>query len=183
MRYFTNHCWCNASHWDNNVYDCRYIVSFDPIIHTKTLGYDDNVKDPDFDLLLDKRTFFDVEDYERMVEIHKGSKYEHIILDKKFFNRKTPVLKPHVQEWLNENVLPRPKCNGNTNGWCMGNDSYNYKNSGFSVFFHRKRDAMNFIKHFSVFGKPTCYFDYFKDKRSEMNPDQIKKIIELNTTE
>lgn len=60
-------------------------------------------------------------------------------------------LKPEVFKWLEENVKNQNKLKG----WCCGNDEYNQGYGDFSLFFYRRKDAINFIKTWSIYKKPT----------------------------
>ena len=62
-------------------------------------------------------------------------------------------LKPEVLSWLEENVKDEDKI---TKGWCCGDKEYNSRlGEYFSLFFYRRKDALNFIKTWSVHKKPT----------------------------
>lgn len=60
MHYLQNHCWCSKSHWDEQMYDCRHIVSFN--------SYENKYKD-DWEALVDPdaEKFFNKEEFDRMV--------------------------------------------------------------------------------------------------------------------
>jgi hypothetical protein len=91
-----------------------------------------------------------------------------------------PCLKQEVIDWLNENVAddPKPYDDQVANGWCMGNDSYRGKGSlmDVSLFFYRRRDALAFVKRWSVHKKCTTYFDYFKEIRKELIDGKLVRI-------
>ncbi len=91
---------------------------------------------------------------------------------------KVPSLKPHVIDWLNENVKDRddPEC---PKGWAIGNTEYRATNAfDMTIFFHRHRDALAFIKQFSKWGKPEFYHNYFKDIRKRLN-EETNKLEEI----
>lgn len=90
-------------------------------------------KSVDFDNLIDKISLFPDDKYN--------------------FWKTYRQLKPEVFDWLEENVKNQSK---KLKGWCCGNKEYNsHSSEGFSLFFYRRRDALNFIKTWSVHKKPT----------------------------
>ena len=165
MRYFTNYCWCSDNIWGDGIYDCRYILTIEKGV------------DPEFDELLEDAKFFSQEDYDMFADMYKDNKeYRDLIVSKEMAMRNTYRLNRTPMEWLNNNVKNRV---GETypQGWAIGSDAYNrssYAQGAFDIFFHRKRDLMNFIKEFSKYKKPTFYFDYFNDTRKELNLDTLK---------
>ena len=147
MDYLQNHIYCTDSNWGGH-YDCRHLVSFNSFEEDK-------------------------QDWESIID----EKAESITIT--FMSREmdAPVinLKPHVLKWLEENVEDRkndPDCN---KGWCIGSTKYRSRDcSSLSIFFHRKRDAMKFIKTFSSFKKPIHYCQYFTDVRKKLNTETMK---------
>lgn len=91
---------------------------------------------------------YDTEDFNNLIE--KKSLYP----DDEFNSwRCYYELKPEVIKWLEENVKDE---NAKLKGWCCGNKEYNsLMGEYFSVFFYRRRDALNFIKTWSIHKKPT----------------------------
>jgi hypothetical protein len=87
-----------------------------------------------------------------------------------------PALRPHVVEWLETNVKDRKGDKDCNKGWCVGSGDYNSKGYvyDFTIFFHRKADAMAFIKEFSKYKKPTDYWDYFNCDRKVLNLETLK---------
>ncbi len=164
MRYFTNHCWCSDSNW-GGTFDCRYILTIEQDV------------DPDFGELLTATKFFSQQEFDMLSEMYKDTpEYRHLIVSKEMAMRNTFRLSPNVLQWLSDNVLPRKGFDINE-GWAIGTDEYNrtsYPQGAFDIFFHRKRDLMNFIKEFSKYKKPTVYFDYFNDTRKELNLKTLK---------
>lgn len=95
------------------------------------------------------KTYYDppMEDWIRLLYKHEGVR----------------KLKPEVFEWLSNNI-PDDK-------WAVGTDAYNRLNElNFYIFFQSSRDALKFIKHWSVFKKPLHYLNYFTDNRREFDP-------------
>lgn len=156
MDYLQNHIWCSSSHWDGKHYDCRHLVSVG--------SYKED--DPD------------KEDFNKMVY------YDEVFLNKEMtyegktiqieYPIKIPTFENYVFEWLDSNVKDR----GDTDspkGWCIGDDDYRYSDkSSITVFFHRKTDAMNFIKTFSKYKKPVNYCQYFTDVRKTLDLTTLK---------
>jgi len=165
MRYFTNHCWCSDSIWGEGIYDCRYILTIEEDV------------DSEFDTLVEQATFFSQEDFDMFDNMYKDTpEYKHLVVSKDIAMRNTFRLNDNVTKWLNDNVLDRKGFDINK-GWTVGTDEYNrnsYAAGTVDIFFHRRRDLMNFIKEFSKYKKPTNYFDYFKDKRKELNLETLR---------
>lgn len=149
MTYYSNHCWCRMSHWDNESYDCRHIVSIQEIPIGRE--YHDGPTD-DWKALVTEREM-------------KPSNKE----DCNFFDNTTVDLNPPVLNWLKENVQDR-KNQDNNKGWCIGNEKYRSRTPlSLNIFFHRRRDAMKFIKEWSIYKKPVEYFSYFTETRKKLN--------------
>lgn len=148
MNVSINHCWCTDSNW-GGLYACRVTVSLYRVPEGKTY-YDPPC--PDWAL----------------VEEHP---YQSTA---KTFNRETLRLRADVAEWLAANVKDRKApsdVEGGPKGWAVGSDEYN-STSGihFTFFFHRRSDAMAFIKRWSVHKRPVNYLNYFTDRRFKLNP-------------
>lgn len=161
MDYLQNHCWCSSSHWDGKNYDCCHIVSL--------CSFGEGYKE-DWESLVDEAAeqFFDNREYQafaKYVEIYEGveAKPEH-------FMKTVPNLRPEILKWLEENVADR-SVKDSPKGWCVGSAQYraNDARSSFSVFFHRRKDAMAFIRKFSKWKKPINYCQYFTDVRKKLN--------------
>lgn len=124
----------------------------------------------DWENLTEKHIGLDKEEYERRRKFDSFKDYS----DEELKNISTVSyrkLKPEVLAWLEANVKDR-RDSEQPKGWCVGNDDYHmrgrYENS-INVFFERRLDALAFIKEFSVYKKPTTYFDYFKEIKKELN--------------
>lgn len=174
MDLLKNHSFCNKPFLEIfdefgkiEPYRSSYMVSIEmfpdyPTKHSlRTTGIHE-----DFENLIDYDVFFFNEKrYQRLI-----SKFGEEKAKKLAENNLTNRLKPHVIEWLEKNVKNRTdKCH--TQGFCFGNDDYNSESIEFNIFFHRKNDALNFIKTFSIHKKPSFIFDYFDEKRMALKPD------------
>lgn len=176
MHVHINHCFCTAPNCGGEPYWSRYMV-----VIRKTLSYDPKAKiEEDWKNLLDKVPFLDEERY----QWNKDSPFFNHLTDKELRDLSmghTQRLKPEVFSWIEKNVEDT-KENGRKgeNGFCVGTDSYNHRSySDFTIWFYRRSDAMKFIKTWSVYKKPTTYFDYFKEIRKEIDFKTMKlKIVE-----
>lgn len=167
MHYLQNHIWCSSCNWDEEHYDCRHLVSID------NFGDD---KD-DWSIIIDDEaeSTFDHKGKKRFLDSlsRSGTPYDKNMDN--IFKQFAPNLKPHVLKWLNDNVKDRDKKHGITKGWCIGSANYRQLDcNGFSVFFHRKNDALAFIRKFSMYKKPTIYCQYFSDVRKKLNLETMK---------
>ena len=175
MDYYSNHCACRNSHWNDDVYYCRHIVTIERYLEDDDIWDDKPTKDW-------KNTVVDIDEYidEKAMKEYMKKRPK---LDEKaarlLFLRETRRLRPKVVNWLNENVkpIPRPKKDELPHGWCMGNDSFNSnENLSFRIFFYRKSDAIKFIEHWSEYKKPTGYFNYFKNIKKELDMETGRLI-------
>jgi hypothetical protein len=123
---------------------------------------------------------------EEMYERNKAS-FEKLIPDKQIPDddlksmsmRDVPCLNQDVIDWLNENVSDSTdkQMAHQPQGWAMGDTDYRKNDgSGFNLFFLRRRDAMNFIKEWSVHKQPTHYLNYFDDDRRELIDGRLTKV-------
>ena len=167
MDYFKNHCWCNSSHWDSKPFACQIIVT----LYSYKKGYKE-----DWGNLTVEDSYYD-EDYandwaDRTIRLwaeHGREKTPEEVEEYKqrVGNRTIRSLKPEVIEWLTENVPDVV----DGKGWCVGDKYYSAddSSSSYTVFFQRRRDAMAFIKRWSVHKKPINYCQYFTDVRKKLN--------------
>lgn len=168
MNYLQNHIWCSESNWDNSHYDCRHLVS----LSSYEKGYAE-----DWGRLIDEKadTYLDRDNDVFIKALRKlGASDEEI---DECCTRYSKNLKPYVLQWLHENVSDRKgeECN---KGWAIGSIRYRSNEvSSFTIFFHRKSDAMRFIKTFSVHRKPIYYCQYFTDIRKKLNLETMKYEI------
>jgi hypothetical protein len=166
MDYLQNHIWCSDSNW-GGMYSCRHWVHF-----TNTREYEVN----DWSLIINDYIDSFINQYEYNVFKKRYQTHD----DEELIERCThlaPNLKPHVFEWLEANIKDRPAKNTGDSeslkGWCIGSANYRGKDPySFTVFFYRKRDAMAFIREFSVYKKPVHYCQYFSD---------VRKVLDLKT--
>lgn len=175
MHYHSNHCWCNNSHWNDESYMARHMVDVE-----KHLGYDTDDVEDDWINLVDEVRVVDEKRLEinRKVWAEMAQKYpdKEMNVDEKQLRvmsmTDAPTLKDDVLLWLEANVADAKDSyeNGTTKGWCMGNQAYRSRGEygRLTLWFQRKKDAMAFIKAWSVHEKPTTYFDYFKEIRKKL---------------
>jgi hypothetical protein len=170
MNYLQNHIWCSDSNWGGQ-YDCRHLVSVDKY-------HLDSESREDWDNLVDEKAeiYFDQDECDRLTEmyINRG-----ITPDKEWFEKSSPNLKPEVLQWLVDNVEDRPKSSGEDclKGWCVGSTEYRHTDGGsITIFFHRRKDAMAFIKKWSKWKKPTHYCQYFTDVRKKLDLETMKYV-------
>ena len=145
MHVHINHMYCMDSIW-GGTYDSRYMVTIrDRLSHAVNTPIE-----KDWTNLISKHELPDAG------VLSTGYTYR---------------LKPEVFKWLEDNVPDtRDITNGRGKGFCVGTDLYYSRVYGeFNIFFCRRSDALNFIKQFSCYKKPTTYFDYFNDIRKEFN--------------
>lgn len=146
-----NHCWCSNSIW-GRIYECDVIVTLNRVPNGKTY-YDPPC--PDWKLIEE-------------CEVNQDAPH-HLFHD---------TLRPRadVIEWLNANINDC-KNKKDSKGWAIGTDEYNSRSSiSFSFFFQKQRDAMNFIKHWSVYKNPIEYCQYFKDIRKKLDLETGKLV-------
>lgn len=128
----------------------------------------------DWENLTVEHTALDKEEYDRNVQISKKLGHDKNFTEEdyiKWATRTYRKLKPEVLAWLEANVKDR-RDSEQPKGWCVGNDDYHMRcryEDSINIFFERRSDALGFIKKFSVYKKPTTYFDYFKEIRKELN--------------
>jgi hypothetical protein len=172
---------CTRPNWGGEAYLCRFLVTIERIGKGKT--YHDE-PEQDWTNLTEKFEYFDEEDYNRSIEAHKDNTSKVVNKDflRRWSTKRGSRLKPEVIKWLNENIKDRDD-KEHPKGWCCGDEAYLATNSlSISLFFERRSDAMAFIKRWSVYDKPTTYFDYFREIRKELNPETntLQTVKELS---
>jgi len=163
MDYLKNHCWCSDSNW-GGMYDCQIIVNLS--------CYEDYDKE-DWNNLFTKERYFSQEEYEKIKKIYNGKEYYTDDFYRSMSTKDINVLKPEVYQWLLDNV---PDSEDNEKMWCIGSRDYLFQDSysSFSFFFQRRKDAMKFIKTWSIHKKPVYYTQYFTDVRKKLNFETMK---------
>ena len=177
MHLHINHVFCLDSIW-GGTYDSRYLVSIKRVIAGNTYF---DTPNPDWVSLISQKPHFDKEEYKRFRE-HPDLQHIKEETHRSMCQKRTVFLKPHIMDWLNENIKDRPD-KDSSQGWAVGTDQYNCTNPlSFSLWFHRKSDALAFIKKWSIHKKPVTYFDYFKEIRKELNEKTNKlEVVEKFT--
>lgn len=171
MDYLQNHIWCSDSNW-GGIYSCRHSVTFSILEEHEVDDWNSIIDD-------------EVESYFSQREYNVAKKHYPTYDEEKLIKCCThlaPNLKSHVLEWLEANIKDRPAKQTDDGespkGWCIGSANYRGKNPySFTVFFYRKRDAMAFIREFSVYKKPVHYCQYFSDVRKSLDLKTGKYII------
>jgi hypothetical protein len=117
-------------------------------------------------------------DARNLVDIpYKDIDWENLIISSSLFPKDEynsyknyNELKPEVFIWLTLNIKDQKL---GLKGWCCGNKDYNSNTyEGFSLFFYRRKDAINFIKTWSFYKKPTETYN---------QNTYIKKILNIKT--
>lgn len=168
MELLINHYSCHRPY--NSIEEKPYYSSYSVKIEMFPMDSEYSAyvgKNPDFTSIIDFDIgFFNEVRYNRLIKRGWDDEKSRISVCGDATNR----LKPHVIKWLEENIKDR-KDDNYPKGYSYGDDATNCDAIDFSILFHRKNDAMNFIKEFSLRKKPTFYFDYFKDIRKTLNED------------
>ena len=165
MNYLKNHCWCSKDNWTGGLFNCNIIVSI--------TSYEEHDKD-DWANIIDRQEYFSQEKYDNNREVYKDVMM-HDDTIRALSTSKINTLKPHVYDWLMNNV---PDDASGKKMWCIGNKEYIATDacSSFSFFFQRRKDAMAFIKEFSKWKKPVHYCQYFTDVRRKLDLNTLKYV-------
>ncbi len=142
MHVHNNHCYCLDSIWGGH-FNSRYMVCIAQYFPGFKYG---DKPHADWTNLIDE-------------EIKRG---------RELFDPFTYRLKSKVLNWLKKNI--KDNVIENEKGFAVGTDDYNSHGShDFTIWFYRRSDAMRFIKKWSIYKKPTTYFNYFKGIRKQYN--------------
>lgn len=109
--------------------------------------FDDEYGTEDFDKLTHEVSFFD----KKSVCLFQDRDYNVEVITK-LCTKRSRRLNDDVINWLHKNI--KDQLDG-TKGWCVGNDEYNSRDLDFSIWFYRRKDALAFIRQWSVYKKPT----------------------------
>lgn len=162
MIHYSGYYFCTRSNWDGQNYSARNLVSIEK--------YDEEYGDEDFKNLIAKKKIFDEESFKYWEDKYNGDSAK-LELHKQLSYKECFFLKPEVVKWLNETVFDDKKTG--EKGWCVGNDEYNSGGGmSFSLWFYRRKDALKFIKEWSVYKKPTETYN---------QDSYIKKTLDLKT--
>jgi hypothetical protein len=167
MHFHINHMFCT-----DPSYNSRYMVVIQQEVYQKIGEVKTVLIQKDWKNLVYEAKFFDQRGYDirKKLDEEKGKVFDEV--NEKRWNMKfTFRLKRKALNWLKENVKDSPdKENGGGKGWWIASDAYNFRGYGdFNIWFYRRSDAMKFIKTFSIYKKPTTYFNYFDSIRKEYN--------------
>lgn len=195
MEYFTNHIFCTNSCWNDETFFGGVIVTINQKLDTYSIDkYKNKISNPDWDNLIVYESLFNEEHYKTTLEMLERM-LEKINKDKKMSEEekeeiklkcytKIPMIKQEIIDWLNVNIQDKKNIKENTplsekKSWSIYSKEalIDESKNKFQIFFSRQIDALRFIKEFSIFEKPTTYFDYFSDIHSEMNIESIINIL------
>lgn len=162
MDYLQNHIFISECNWGGD-YLCRHLVSIDTRDEF-SIGIGG-----DLDRIATRVTYpASDEVIKRYSELYDGELNDAII---ESLGERGYELRPHVVDWLNNNIKSR-KCDPtHPQGWAT--HECNRFNS-IALGFHRRNDAMKFIREFSSLGKPVYRTQYFKDHFDVYDPDTKK---------
>ncbi len=193
MVYHTNHCTCHKSNWNSKRFNGGAMVYFEEIIDNDFCDENEiTIEDFDHQRLTYEKKFFDSEGLERLVELErKACADEGLHFSEKEYREsrasnfwiETRGLNQEVIDWLEDNIDDRKFVDPNSpiekrKAWAFGDDKYNSNTPWeFKLFFARQKDALKFIKEWSIYKKPTFYFDYFHSDRRELD---INELISIN---
>jgi len=153
---------CTHSNWDGKWYSSSHTVSIDKLRNHQgdTL--------PDWERLIIMKEVLSPEQY----EFNKNFDGFAHLTDTEMRNismRSFPTLRSEVFQWLRENVADSTDINrkDRPEGWCIGDTQRRMKEMvELNIWFLRRRDALKFIKTWSVHKQPTETFS-----------DDIKKVL------
>lgn len=169
MEYFTNHCWCSQSNWDNEFFDAQHLVTVDKEIDTDFVTLFKEIVNEKQELLWDSSHFDQLK--EGPIPLPEELRYETYVS-----KERTRQLNENVFNWLLENV----KDYKGEKGWCVGNDEYNsncHYQERFTIFFKRRKDAFAFVKQWSKYKKFTQQVNYFKDTRKDLDFETNRYVL------
>lgn len=193
MVYHTNHCTCHKSNWNSKPFHGGAMVYFEELIGNDFCDENDiEIVDFDHERLTFEKKFFDEEGLNKLVEFEKkccaeeGTPFDAEAYRESRgsnFITETTGLNQEVIDWLNDNIEDRKFVSEDCEiqerkAWAIGDDKYNSNTPWeFKLFFARQKDALKFIKEWSIYKKPTFYFDYFHSDRRELD---INELISIN---
>lgn len=166
MDYLNNHVWCTSSIWSGDYYYCRHLVTLDS--YSKTNDDWTNIIDNKSESIPDQDMI------KFLIKLEGYNDISELLVDNTHPVKYIPNLKPNILQWLHDNIKDRKddECH---KGWAVGSTDYRALNPyQFNIFFHRKKDAMAFIKKFSTYKKPTHITNYFADERFKLNIETMK---------
>ncbi len=162
MIHYSGWYYCRESNW-GDYFDARNLVS----IERYPKGYENE----DYANLIKEKLHFDKERYEEMLETYKDKDKEVYsnTWAKIHSSKNSATLEEWVYRWLMENVKDNP--NGEK-GWCTGSKAYNAGDGqGLNLWFYRRKDALLFIKTWSIYKKPTESYNQNSYIKKKLNLD------------
>ena len=173
MDYYQNWTWCRESNWDGKTFDSRHSVSFG-----KYVKYEIDDICPDWEAVTTSKMIISPKELEQNHKMNarwKKEKGEFLWKDQESLEeaskRTVPVLRDYVIDWLHANVRHSSdaKMRHQPQGWAFGSEEYRLTDSiRFTIWFLRRRDALNFIKRWSIHKKPTSYYNSFTGDNREL---------------
>jgi hypothetical protein len=186
MHYHSNHCWCSESNWDNKTFDVTHMVDIKKYPkYDVNIAHSDQVIADDWFNNINEVPTLSLKEYEHNKCVYAKLEEKHgtLATDEQlrgFSMKKCPTPDNAVMQWLNDNVKPSTdkRRKDRPEAWCIGNADYRMdgETGAFTFWFLRRRDAMKFIKEFSIYKKPTSYLNYFTDDRRELIDGKLVKV-------
>lgn len=157
MKLYTGYYFCTRSNWDGGNFDANNIVEIESNSYEDDYPYDFE----DYANLVKTKQVLDKERYESY-RFKNAKEREEM---KPLFERDCPYLIKEVRDWLKSNVADGPE----GKGWCMGDDEYRSHSQDINLFFYRRKDALNFIRTWSKYKKPTESYNSDTYVRKRLN--------------
>lgn len=143
--HYTGYYTCIRSNWNEQMFDARNLV---------VIGIEELDSDEDYRNLVhqEPNPEYDFENYQPHV------------------SRIITSLKPEIFKWLEENVKDEKD---GVKGWCCCSEKNAVENYfTYDLFFYRRKDAMNFIKTWSIHKRATKTYN---------QDTYVEKILDLKT--
>lgn len=186
MNYIINH-YINNQNIHNIYFEANITVSINKEIDNIQILKENKIliDNPDWNILSNEQIVFDEKRYNKYIKqmnvfinnnfISQTNNETERKRIKENFNLSSFFLKNEIIQWLNDNIDNKEQQN-----WTTGNQEFNFKNHNtIFVFFKKQEDALMFIEKWSVFKKPTFYFDFFNNDKREISINDLNKFIDF----
>lgn len=186
MNYIINH-YINNQNIHNIYFEANITVSINKEIDNIQILKQNKIliDNPDWNILSNEQIVFDEKRYNKYIKQMNVFINNNFIAQtnneterkriKENFNLSSFFLKNEIIQWLNDNIDNKEQQN-----WTTGNQEFNFKNHNtIFVFFKKQEDALMFIEKWSVFKKPTFYFDFFNNDKREISINDLNKFIDF----